>query len=122
MSKPSVSLETVWQMGAALHGVDKSTGWGNPALKVRGQLMVCVPTHRSAEPGSLMIRLDRNDREPLLAESPDLYYITDHYVDYDGVLVRLAQLNPELLSDLLAMAHRFVMRKSSRQRPNAKSR
>ena len=61
-----------------------------------------------------MFRVDRNDRQALLAEAPELYYVTDHYLDYDAVLVRLERLNPELLHDLLAMAHRFVTKKKAR--------
>jgi hypothetical protein len=110
-----VSLDTVWKMGATLPGVVQSTAYGSPALKVGGQLMACVPTNKSAEPGSLMFRVDRNDRQTMLAEAPELYYVTDHYLDYDAVLVRLERLNQELLHDLLAMAHRFVTKKGKRR-------
>ena len=47
----------------------------------------------------------------MLAEAPELYYVTDHYLGYDAVLVRLERLNRELLHDLLTMAHRFVTKK-----------
>ena len=67
-----VSLEAVWKMGATLPGVVQSTAYGSPALKVGGQLMACVPTNKSAEPGSLMFRVDRNDRQTMLAEAPEL--------------------------------------------------
>ena len=106
----SITLETVWQAGLALPGVEMSTSFGSPALKVRSQLMAGVPTNKSAEPGSLLIRIDRNDRASLLAEAPELYYAPEHYLGYDGVLVRLAHVTPELLRDLLAMAHNFVTR------------
>jgi hypothetical protein len=106
-----VTLETVWQTGLTFPNVEKSISWGAPALKVRGTLMACVPTNKAAEPGSILIRIDRKDRPALLAESPDLYYTPDHYLGYDGVLVRLQHLTPELLHDLLAMAHKFVTRK-----------
>jgi hypothetical protein len=112
---PGVSLEAVWEAGANLPGVVRSTAYGSPALKVGGQLMACVPTNKSAEPGSLMVRVDRNDRPTMLAEAPELYYVTDHYLGYDAVLVRLERLNPALLHDLLAMAHRFVTRKRAKR-------
>ena len=115
MTKSGVTLETVWQIGLTLPGVEKSTTFGAPALKVRGQLMACVPTNKSAEPGSLLIRIDRINRAALLDESPDLYYAPEHYLGYDGVLVRLAHLNPELLRDLLVMAHNFVTRKRGKR-------
>ena len=103
-----VTLATVWQIGLTFPGVEKSTAYGNPALKVRGKLMAAVPANKAAEPDSIMVRIDRNDRAALLAESPDLYYAPDHYLDYDAVLVRLARLTPDLLRDLLAMAHKVA--------------
>ena len=117
MPKPAVTLDAVWQTGLTFPNVEKSTSWGAPALKVRGNLMACVPTNKAAEPGSLLIRIDRNARAALLAESPDLYYAPDHYLGYDGVLVRLQHLTPEILHDLLAMAHKFVTRKSPARKP-----
>ncbi|MGC2636030.1 MAG: hypothetical protein WA294_02555 [Acidobacteriaceae bacterium] len=106
-----VTLETVWQTGLTFPNVEKSTSFAEPALKVRGNLMACVPTNKAAEPNSILIRIDRNDRPALLAEDPNLYYAPDHYLGYDGVLVRLQHLTPEILHDLLAMAHKFVARK-----------
>ena len=69
------------------------------------ELLACVPTNKAAEPGSL---LDRRERAALLEEASELYYAPDHYLSYDGVLVRLAEATPELLRSLLAMAYRFV--------------
>jgi len=112
----AVTLDEVLAMGVNLPGVVRTTSWGSPALKVKGgggkpTLMVCVPTHKSAEPGSLMFRMDRRERAALIDEAPEMYYAPEHYVGYDAVLVRVARLTPELAHDLLAMAHRFVTRK-----------
>jgi hypothetical protein len=122
MPSPGITIETVLQIGLTLPGVEKSTSWGSPALKVRGNLMACVPTHKSAEPGSVLIRIDRNNRAAMIVESPALYYAPPHYQDYDAVLVRLDQLNTEVLHDLLVMVHTFVNLKTpprnSRHRPS----
>jgi hypothetical protein len=107
-----MKVAEVFHIGLTLPGVEESTAYGKPALKVRGKLMAAVPTNKSAEPGSLMFRVDRKARPALLAEAPELYYCPDHYVDYDAVLVRLALLKPEMARDLLVMAHRFVTRKA----------
>jgi len=103
-----VTLAAALRIGRAFPGVEESTAWGVPALKVHGKLMACVPTHKSAEPDSLLFRVDRRERPALLAEAPHLYYAPDHYLGYDGVHVRLRHLTPELAHDLFAMAHRFV--------------
>jgi hypothetical protein len=96
-----------------LPGVEASTAYGQPALKVRGKLMACVPAHRSAEPDSLVVFVDFGDRAELLAAAPDVYYVTDHYVGHTSVLVRLSRVNPDVLRDLLGMAHKFVIHKAA---------
>lgn len=114
-----MTVDAVFRMGLALPGVEESTAFGAPALKVKGKLMAAVPTNKSAEPGSLMFRMNRRDRPALLTEAPDLYYAPEHYLGYDAVLVRLDRLTPELARDLLTMAHRFVTRKARGQEPKA---
>ena len=55
--------------------------------------------------------MDLDDRAELLAADPDVYYVTDHYVGYSAVLVRLSCVNPDVLRDLLGMAYRSPARK-----------
>jgi hypothetical protein len=47
-------------------------------------------------------------REALMAEDPGTYYITDHYLNYEYVLVRLSKVSEEALRDLLKGAYRTV--------------
>jgi len=117
----TIDFDTVRKIGLALPGVEESTAYGAPALKVHGKLLACVPTHRSAEPGSLAVRVGFDDRAELLAAAPDVYYVTDHYLGYSAVLVRLSRVTPDVLRDLFGMAHKYVTasdagRSSSRDR------
>jgi len=114
MPSTTINFDTVLNMGLALPGVEESTAYGFPALKVRGKLLVCLPANRSAEPASLVVCMDFDDRAELLAADPDVYYVTDHYVGYSAVLVRLSRINPEALRDLLGMAYKFVTHKNMR--------
>ena len=104
----TINFDTVRKIGLTLPGVEESTAYGAPALKVHGKLLACVPAHRSAEPGSLAVRVGFDDRAELLAAAPDVYYVTDHYLNYSAVLVRLSRVSPDVLRDLLGMAHKFV--------------
>jgi len=106
----TITFDTVQEIGLSLPGVEKSVAYGVPALKVHGQLLACVPANPSAEPGSLLVRVDFDDRAELLAGDPAVYYLTDHYVNYTGVLVRLSHVNRGMLRDLLGMAYKFVTR------------
>jgi hypothetical protein len=121
MTTSAIDFETVKQIGLELPRVEESTAYGMPALKVDGKLLAAIPANRSAEPGSLMVRIAFDDRTELLAAAPDIYYVTDHYIDYEAVLVRLSRIDPNILRDLLAMAHKFVTRKIA-PRPSAKKR
>jgi hypothetical protein len=107
-----ITFDTVRKIGLAMPGVEECTTWGAPTLKVHGKMMACAPSHRSAEPGSLVVRVDFDDRAALLAEAPDVYYITDHYAGYTSVLVRLSCVTPDVLRDLLTMAYKFVTRQA----------
>lgn len=114
MPRSRIDFDTVRKLGLALPGVEESTAYGSPALKVRGKLLACIPTHRSAEPGSLAVRVDFDDRAELLAADPDVYYVTDHYVGYTAVLVRLSRVNRDVFRDLVGMAYKFVTGKRPR--------
>lgn len=111
MPKP-ITFDSVRKIGLTLPGVEESAAYGAPALKVRGKLLACIPAHRSAEPGSMVLCVELEDRAELLAADPAAYYITDHYLNYNSVLVRLSHVNEPMLRDLLGMAHKFVTRKS----------
>jgi hypothetical protein len=105
--KPTIGFETVREIGLALPGVTEATSYGVPALKVRGHMFVCTPANKAAEPDSLVVRLGIEDRDALLAEAPDTYYLKDHYVDYPCVLVRFSRIDRDALADLIKASWRF---------------
>jgi len=109
--RSGIDFEIVRQVGLAMPGMEEGGAYGARALRVRGKLLACEPTHRSAEPGSLVVKLADEDRAALLAEAPEVYYLPDHYVDFNRVLVRLSRIAPDELRDLLGMAHKFVTHK-----------
>jgi hypothetical protein len=115
---PKTAFRQVEAIGAALPDVEVTTSWGAPTLKVRGKMFVCMAIHKSAEPDSLVVMMDRAERDALLEDDPGTYYVTDHYVGYPCVLVRLAAVQPDALRDLIHSAYRFTEAKA-RKRPRA---
>jgi hypothetical protein len=113
-------FEQVRKLGLRLPGVEESTTYGKPSLKVKGKMFVCMASHKSAEPNSLAVRTDFEQRDELLAADPETYYITDHYRDYPAVLVRLRRVKTGVLRDLLAMAYRLVAREATHKNKRAK--
>ena len=108
-----MDFETVRTIGLAFRGVEESTFFGQPALKIGGRMFACLASHSSAEPDSLVVRIDFSRRQELLAEAPEVYYVTEHYLGYPGVLVRLKRVRPDALRGLLAGALQFVQMQSS---------
>lgn len=117
MARRSIDFESVREIALKFPDVEESTTRGAFALKARGKLLTCQPVHKSAEPGSLAVRIDLDQRAALLAEAPDVYYVTDHYVPYPMVLVRMSRITRDALRDLLFGAHRFV---TSKQRTRSR--
>jgi hypothetical protein len=91
------------------------TNWaGVPVLRVRGCFIAGLASHRSAEPGTLIVRCALDDRERFLEDAPDTYYVTDYYRPYPVVLVRLSHLDQDALRDLLSVSWRMAVEKARR--------
>jgi len=99
-----------------LPDVEVTATWGASALKMRGKMFACVAINKSAEPNSMVVRMDTAQRDLLIEEDPATYYLTDHYVGYPCVLVRLSRVSPDALRDLIRGAHRFISASSSARR------
>ena len=121
-SREAVTLETVRELALALPEVEESTSYGATSFKVRGKMIACQAINKSAEPNSLGVMIPFEARDELIAAEPDVYYVTDHYVGYPCVVVRLSRVHRDALRGLLVMAQRFVAEKSKRKaRPRKRS-
>jgi hypothetical protein len=111
MPRTRKGFDAVRKMALSLPGVEDATAYGSPAFKVKGKMFACLAVHKSAEPNSLVVCIDFDQRDELIAEEPATYYLTDHYVNYPCVLVRLSRIRKDSLRDLLLMAHGFMSRR-----------
>ena len=116
------SFKPVEAIGKTLPGVEVTTTWGKPALKADGRMFVCIASHKSAEPDTLVVMMDFPDRDALLEDDPDTYYLKEHYVGYPCVLVRLSKVPADALRDLVVGAHRYVGARRKRKTPVASRR
>ena len=103
-SHQGVTFDTVREIACTLAGAEESTSYGTPAFKLKGKLF--ARQHQDGE--SLVISVDFDAREELMNTSPDKFYITDHYLNYAYVLVRMAKVDADELRDLLTGAWRRV--------------
>jgi len=103
-----VTFDAVRELASALPDVEESTSYGAHSWKVRGKMIACQAINKSAEPNSLVVKVPFEQRDELIAAQPDVYYVTEHYVNYPSVLVRLSRVHRDGLRELLGMAARFV--------------
>ena len=113
-----VTFEAVRKIALALENVKEGTSYGTAAFKVRGALFL-----RLKEDGdSLVVRADFEQRDAWIAEDPGTYYITDHYLKYGWVLVRLSRVHPEAMRDLIRMAWRSAAAAATKKRRGSRPR
>lgn len=110
------TFKAVEKIGRTLPGVEVTTSWGQPTLKVGGKMFVCMAANKAAEPNSLVVMMDFADRDALVADDPKTYYLKDHYLNYPCVLVRLSSVHIDALRDIVVGAHRFVQSRTRKRR------
>ena len=111
------TFKLVRTMGLSLPDVEATTKYdGSPVLKVSGSFMAGLATHPSAEPGTLVVRADFEERERFIEDAPETYYVTDYYRGYPVVLVRLSGIDREALRDLLSASWRLALAKTRKHR------
>ena len=111
--RPADSFEAVRVVGLALPDVEATTKYdGSPVLKLSGAFMAGLATHRSAEPETLVVRVGFEERECLLEDAPETYYLTDYYRRHPVVLVRLSRIDRDALRDLLSSSWRLTLPKT----------
>ena len=111
------AFDAVIAAGKRLPGVEAVTKYdGSPLLKVDGMFMAGLAMHPSAEPGTLVVRARLEEREQLIEEAPETYYLTEHYRSYPLVLVRLSQVGADALRDLLSVSWRLTRAKKKTAR------
>jgi hypothetical protein len=102
---PGAEYRRVCEIARKLPGVEESSSYGTPALKVKGRFLCRLRTEAE---GALAIRCDVLDRQILLQADPDVFFVTGHYESYPMLLIRLDKIRLSALPDLIERAWRMV--------------
>lgn len=105
--RPTVTFETVRDIGLSLPDVEESTSYGTSALKTRGKLFARL--HQDGH--HLVLKCELLEREMLLQAAPEVFSITDHYQDYPWILVDLSTVSRDALPEMIERAWRMVANK-----------
>lgn len=106
------TFDTVRKIAVTIDNAEESTSYGTPAFKVRGALFA----RQHNESDWLVVATTFEERDELMAADPETYFITDHYLKYPWVLVRMSRVHRDALGDLLRRAARLA----STEKPRAK--
>lgn len=88
----------------ALPGVEEGPCYGTPGWRVKKRFLA-----RLKEDGdTLVVKVGDEERDILMAADPKTFFITDHYVGYPTVLVRLSSVRKDVLREVLERAWRRV--------------
>ena len=93
----TVALAMVRQFARAMPGAEEGASHDPLAFRVRGKLFVWL--HESGD--SVAIKIDDKDRMKRVEADPETFYITDHYLRYPIMLVRLATVDADDLRELV---------------------
>jgi hypothetical protein len=99
-----ITFDQIRELALKLPGVEDGTSYGTAALKVNGKLLA-----RLKEDGqSVVFRVTFDERDLLMQTKPKVFFITDHYLGYPAVLMRLSAASAKQAADIVEMAWRFV--------------
>ncbi|HEY9347817.1 MAG TPA: MmcQ/YjbR family DNA-binding protein [Inquilinus sp.] len=100
-----MTFDDVCVLALAWPGVERSTSYGTPALKVKGKLLT-----RLREDGETLVMLGVgfDERELLIEAEPEMFHVTPHYRGWPIVLVRLPQANANVVEAFLLRRWREV--------------
>ena len=97
-----MDYDAVLGIARDLPGVEEGSCYGTPALRVRKKLFA----RSLPDEGAVVLRATAAQRAALIAEAPDVFYVTDHYVDHPWVLVRLSRTSFAALAEVVEQAWR----------------
>jgi hypothetical protein len=93
-----VSFARLRALALALPEAEERTMYGTPAFYVRRKFFA-----RMREDGeTLVLRIDPDELELRLRSDPKAFHLTDHYVGWSMILVRLPAVGEPVLREMLA--------------------
>jgi hypothetical protein len=117
-----LTFADVRDIALSMPEVTETTSWGMPTFKA-GKTTFAVEPYPRADvvPNSLGVPMSFEQRAKLLASRPDVYYLTDHWANYPGVLLRLSSIGRAELREILSAAWHFAMERGSARKARSKA-
>jgi len=100
----AVTRAQVKQIALSLPGAHEKPSYGKPAFFIEKKFFT-----RLREDGSIVMRVGSIEQRDMMLElDPETYFITDHYKDWPGLLVRISAITPGELKTMLERRWREI--------------
>ena len=96
----------------SLPEVVEESYYGSPSFKVGKTFL----TRLRQDGENVVVPMPIDEREFWIDQEPAIFHVTPHYQNWDGVLVRLAEVDPVRLEELLRSAWLMVAKPAVRKR------
>ena len=103
-SRRGSGIAAVREIALRLPEAEEGTSYGTPAFRVRKKFFVRI--REDAE--TIVVKIDYDEREAVMEADPEAFYITDHYLGYPMLLVRLSAVARDDLESVIEDSYRRV--------------
>lgn len=94
-----MNFDEVRQIALSFPGVTEHQAFGRPTLRIGKRFLACIA---KIDDDTLCLKVpDPIQRDVFLDSNPDTYYLTEHYANFECLLVRMPNVDPDELRDLI---------------------
>jgi len=117
-----LTFKDVRNIALSMPEVEETTSWGMPSFKASKTIFAIEPHPRpDVAPNSVGVPMSFEERARRLDAHPEIYYLTDHWAKYPGVLVRLSSIGRDELREILSAAWHHAMERISARKARSKT-
>jgi hypothetical protein len=98
------TVDDVRRLALGLPETSEKPCYGTPGFYVRKHLFARI----RSDDETVVVKVDMGERELLIGAEPEIFFVTDHYLNYGYVLVRIDAIEEDELLEVLTDSWRMV--------------
>jgi hypothetical protein len=98
------TVDDVRRLALGLPESSEKPCYGTPGFYVRKHLFARI----RSDAETVVVKVDMGERELLIGAEPEIFFVTDHYLNYAYVVVRIAAIGVDELLEVLTDAWRLA--------------
>lgn len=101
-----MNFDDVRRIAFTFPAVEEHQVFGAPTLRVGKRFLACIA---KIDPDTLVLKiLDQHERDYWLTTHPDIFYLTEHYQNFQCLLIRLSRVAQTDLHNLIEQSWRSL--------------